>query len=250
MTKIDPLFSAMPQDLYLPQQDAALEYSQIEQTSAEARIRRMDIVASLYVEELPKGKNGLFERIGKRLHLEEGDKRARNTLSDAWSTFRTFRLTGDQGLGYSREELIGIPISRLRAIAHNRDWALKNAAEARTLLTEKNETEILKHIQEADPNAKAKKKDNFLSRELRFTAEDAEGFDQILGVIEAKMVQSGETFSENAGIKRAQLVTFALSEWLLTPTLATDEDGNTISFSNTEFMVLDDDEDHADHAAD
>ena len=250
MTKVDPLLSALPTDLYRPQQDAALAYSQIEQVGAEARVRRMDIVASLYVEELPKGKNGLFERIGQRLHLEEGDKKARNTLSDAWSTFRTFRLTGDQGLGYSREELVSIPVSRLRAISHNHEWAMKNRDEARTLLSQKNEAEILKHIQEVDPSAKAKKKkDDFVSRELRFTAEDAAGFDEILGVVEAKMSQAGETLSENAGTRRAQLVTFALSEWLLTPVLATDEEGNTVSFSNTEFMSLDEEE-NADHDAD
>lgn len=247
MTRVDPLLSALPQDLYRPQQDAALEYSQIEQTSAEARVRRMDIVASLYVEELPKGKNGLFERIGKRLHLEEGDKRARNTLSDAWSTFRTFRLTEGQGLGFTREELVSIPVSRLRAISHNHDWAMKNRDEARTLLSEKSEEEILKHIQAVDPNARAKKKkDDFLSRELRFTAEDAGAFDEILKVVEAKMIQAGETLSDNAGTKRAQMVTFALSEWLLVPTIATDDDGQTVSFSNTDFMT----DDNADNAAD
>ncbi|WP_161883563.1 hypothetical protein [Deinococcus alpinitundrae] len=212
----DPMLSALPTDLYTPTQDAATEWNQLEQTSAEARFRRMDIVASLYLDELPRGKAGVLERVGKRLHLEEGDKKSRIVIGDAWRTFRTFRLTGDQGLGFSREELVNIPVSRLRAVAQNHDWAMKNKGEIRELIVTKEEEALREHIRQDTPE-KAQKKPAFASRELRFTIEDAAAFDDLLKAIEAKATEQGETVSQDEKTKRGQLVTLALTEWLITP---------------------------------
>lgn len=210
----------LPQDVYGIDQieNIGQLYQQETGSEAEARFRRIDLAYLAYREELPRGKQGAFERVGMRLALDPEDKKSRIVIGDAVRIFECFRLGGDQGLGYKREELRDIPISRLRAVSQNKKWALAHRSEIAHVLTlpEEGEHGIRAYIEASKPEEerKAPKKPSFESRELRFTAEDADAFDMLLTAIRSKAEAGGQTFSDSAAVARGQLITFALLEWM------------------------------------
>ncbi|TDE87350.1 hypothetical protein [Deinococcus sp. S9] len=222
---------ALPADLYVPDTDASTAYHQLEQAGADARFKRMDLTYAVYLEELPKGKQGIQERVALRLSLDTGVKSNRVTIGDSIRVFETFRLTGDQGLGFTRDELVSVPWSRLRAVSQNKKWALEHRDEIRHVLTlpEEGENGIRAYIAASQPEGEKKEqKPSFVSRELRFTAEDAAAFDTFLRVVRNKAEGTGMTFSDNAGVARGQLVAYALSEWMQLETPVYTDDGRPL----------------------
>lgn len=228
---------ALPSDFYQATTDLGVEYHQLNQQGAEARIKRMDLTYAAYLEELPKGKRGVQERVALRLSLDTGTKSSRVVIGDAIRVFEAFRLTGEQGLGFAREELVSVPWSRLRVVSQNKDWALQHRSEIRDVLQrpEEGEDGILAYIYSTlSPEERAKKEkakknkasdDGFESRDLRLTAEDAQAFDLLLQAVRTKAELGGASFSKDEAVARGQLVSWALTEWLSTPVPVYGQDG-------------------------
>ena len=247
----------LPPDMYVSD-DAGTEYHQLEKTSAETIVKKIDLTYAVYLDELAQGKSGVTERVALRLHLDAGLKSATTSIGDAIRVFETFRLTGDQGLGFSRSAVVDIPFSRLRAVAQQRTWALSHRSEIAELLThpEEGETGIRATIKAslaaervAQGGSAEPPKPVFVNRELRLSAEDAQLFDTFLAVIERKMADTeGGELSGNMGVRRGQLTMFALVEWAQIEqltydehnALAVDEAGNLITTNNMVLYYRDD----------
>lgn len=245
---------ALPEDLYVPQLDAGTEYQQLEHAGSEARYKRMDIIYQLHLDELRHGKAGVAERVGKRLHLDTGLRSSRITIGDSVRIFELFRLTGEDGLGYTREQLAGIPFSRQRTLAGHKAWALRHRDEVETVLQKPEEgedgmrayiAESVRQEAEAAGEDASPRKPSFVDRAARFTAEDAGAFDTLLAVIANKMAAEGKELSDKAGIARGQMLSYALLEWLQFEQQGEDETGQPIVFTNAMYWPED-----ADHAAD
>lgn len=205
----------LPEDLYVPSDQPGEAWNRLGKADAESRLKRMDIVAKIWADELPKGQAGLVERISKRLALENS-KASKTIITDSIGIFKTFRLGEGQGLNYSREALLEIPISRLRAIARRSDWALRHAEEVPHLLTlqEEGENGIVAYMEASEPRNKEKKKPAFAKVTLTFTNEDVVAFKAVLGGIQAKGLSENRTYSDKEDIRSGQLVMEALMDWV------------------------------------
>lgn len=245
----------LPTDLYRPTTDVATAYSALDKQGAEARFKRIDLIASIWAEELPNGQKGIVERVMKRFHLEAEDKKARTTIGDSIRIFKTFRLAGEQGLGYSRDKLVDVPFSRLRAVAQKHDWAIKHKDEIEHVLSlpEEGEDGINAYIRQREEaegkEAKPKKAPAFVSRNLRMTPEDAAGFDGMIEVVRAAMLEQGRTLSEKPEIALGQIVRYIMIDWFVVERVGDEGSYNLMAYL-PDGVMTDDEEGDAEEKED
>lgn len=207
----------LPDDFYSAATDPAIAWQELERQGGEARLKRMDIAYGLHLEEIKRGEQGWIERVAQALNLDTEQKSSKVVISDAVSIFKTFRLTGEEGLGYTRQDLSTISNSKLRAVAQHRKWALENRDQVKKLLNDPKmgEDKIRAAIREAKGESATKKSapSGFEDFTVRLTTQDAQYVRDVLHAME--LIREGENFSEHEGVKAGQLLKAVLAEWVL-----------------------------------
>jgi|GEM_PF-4419212 len=240
--KKDPTLDALPTDMYRPVTDAATAWRSLEQQGTESRLKRMDIAYEEYVRELQHGKQGWVERVALNLGLNGEKKQSKATVSTAVAMFKTFRLTGEHGLGMTLEELAQYSYTKLRPIAQNRAWALENRDTVRELLNDPTlyEDDIRARIHEAQGKVKkdsSKDAKGFEKVELVLTTQDAEMFREILEAVRKRAEDDGEPVTgDNPGVVNGKLVMKALADWLNEEFEVETENGQVVTAANLEWL--------------
>ena len=214
----------LPDDLYTFEGEPDLEYRSLKQQGAEATAKTIDVVGRLWAEELPLGNAGWRARVQMRLGLgEQSDetKRSLTTIGDYAGIFRTFRLGGEQGLGWSLRDLRDHQPGRLRVFSHHHEWSVKNPDRVRELVASKqNENAMRAYIKEVIAAEKAgldapepRAKDKFTNVIFRVSPEDRELLMTTLDGIQALMEHKGLSLPEQEATRMGEMLMYLCGEW-------------------------------------
>ena len=232
---------ALPHSVFRPEagQDAAELWQSLEGQSADARAKRTDLVGIIALEELASGKTGWRERVQNRISAEGREPVGLKVISDATKIFQLFRLGGDQGLGWTREQMAQHQPGRLRVFAQNREWALNHRDEVMAMIESGvNEGKMRKAIQESK-NQEAgvvEEKDEWQTISLRLDPSQARLVKAVLDAVKAKQAQMGDEMSDKAAVAAGQAVFLLASEWLEQVEVYDDGEGGDLEIANRTFM--------------
>ena len=141
----------LPADLFvLPEGASPAEaYRKIEAQVGDTFADRTDLLGVLAMQAKAEGQRGWRERV--QLLLSEGGHAEVHTkvISDASKMFELFRIGGDQGFGWRREELTRYSVRHLRVFAQNAEWANKNRSRVLEMLATVPTENEMRHIVQA-----------------------------------------------------------------------------------------------------
>lgn len=124
--------SALPTDLFVGGRDKFGEYAKQIHACRQAAAKRIDVSYQLLLALPPEKRERGFVPLLVEQFAEHGHEINRQTLSDDIKIFRVLRL----GLGVSRADVERMSYRRLRVLAQNEAWTLKNAEQARAMLAD------------------------------------------------------------------------------------------------------------------
>jgi hypothetical protein len=163
-------------------------------------------------------------------------------LSDGEKMFKLFRLGGDQGYGWTRDQLAAQHPGRLRVFAQNAKWALENQGRVEAMLaTGETEATLRKAVQEAVAASKEGRQEEteepWENVTLRLNQGQARFLRGVLAGMQVKREQvHGETFSAKASVALGQAVFAMAGEWYAADEAYDDGEGGEVRVANASFM--------------
>lgn len=194
--------------------DPAIVWKNLDKTEKSTAATRVEIVGTLAIEELSRGKKGYVERIAAKLQ----DDKAISTLQQAAKVFRLFRTPKPYGLGWSRDKLESHALPRLKPFAQSADWALANPERVEEMLAgDEPESELRFQIAEAK-RAALKGPDEpeveFENIVVRVEKQQAKNIRDTLEAMVTKAVADGKEFSTQASLRHGKALHLLCAEWI------------------------------------
>lgn len=233
---------ALPDDLFVAD-NPAKAWMTLQEQSADARSKRTDLIGVISLEERAAGAHGWRERVQNRLANEDQAPVSDKVISDASKIFDLFRLGGDQGLGWTREQVGAASHRQLRVFAQNAAWSLGHRAEVQTMLeSDMTEEHIRKAIQESkltESGGQVEEKEVWETVTLRLNPVQARFTRKILEAVRTKGAHWGEEYSDKQAVADGEAVYRALTDWYFSAEEQLDQFQQPFVIENKSFVDAD-----------
>lgn len=231
----------LPEDLFVVDQPQDA-WRSLEEQSSEARLKRLDIVGQLSLEEQDTGsRQKLVERVIARLHTEGQPPISRSVVHDSIKIFKLFRLGGTEGFGWTRTRMLKLPFRQLRVFAQNPEWSKQHYDEVETLLADAQHSEeaIRVYIQESKRRESGvlEEEAKWETINLRLDAGSAALVrDMLSGARKRCEMVEGDQFSDIPSVADGQAALYVLSAWFIGTEAFQDASGELVEIANSSFV--------------